>query len=68
MTSPAARARCPAMPPGWTTDASVSRAGERTGMTVPGCQSGAAPGGGRRGRGAGKGLVCEDGGFWPPGQ
>jgi hypothetical protein len=36
MTSPAARARCPAMPPGWTTDASASRAGERTGIDCAG--------------------------------
>ena len=32
MTSPAARARCPAMPPGWTGGPSAGRAGERTGI------------------------------------
>jgi len=32
MTSPAARARCPAMPPGWKAGPSASRAGERTGI------------------------------------
>jgi hypothetical protein len=61
MTSPAARTRCPAMPPGWTTDASASRAGECTGIHCAALPA-------RSGAQGGKGPVCEDGGFWPPGQ
>jgi hypothetical protein len=36
MTSPAARARCPAMPPGWTAGPSAGTAGERTGIDCAG--------------------------------
>ena len=65
MTSPAARARCPAMPPGWTACPWAGRAGEHTGIDcaeLPGRHST-----GRRavrGRGAEReSLVCEDGDF-----
>jgi hypothetical protein len=63
MISPAARARCPAMPPGWTTGASASRAGERTGIDCAGLPVRSSAGRRTEGARGGKGPVCEDGGF-----
>jgi hypothetical protein len=68
MTSPAARARCPAMPPGWTAGLSAGRAGERTGIDCAGLPSGTAPGGGQRGGAEREGPGARGRWFFSPGQ